>query len=147
MQVRSCLPFVYQGCVTLGFMRYVFVFCVFLMGCDTPSPGFIGIEAQRITVGESTFDVRVKDNRAEALRLNSEWAPRLAAVEPRARAAIEKVSGCKVVRVRGDQAMMVADLQCGATSAPRPPQAPLDCELDGAPRQLSGEVFVDLVCD
>ena len=127
-------------------MKYVFVFCVLVMGCDMPSTAFLGVEAQRITVGQSTFDVRVKNNRAEALRLNSEWAPRLAAVEPRARAAIEKVSGCKVARVRGDQAMMVADLQCGAASVPLPPQAPLTCELDGAPRQLSGEVFVDLIC-
>lgn len=127
-------------------MRYVFVFAVLLMGCDTPSPAFKGAEVQRITVGQSTFDIRLRDNRAEAIRVNSEWAPRLAAVEPRARAAIEKVSGCEVKRLRGDQAMMVADLKCGKEAVPLPPQAPLTCELDGAPRVLGEEVYLDLVC-
>jgi hypothetical protein len=128
-------------------MRYILILAVLLMGCDTASPAFRGVEAQRITVGQSTFDIRVRENRAEVIRINSEWAPRMAAVEPRARAAIAKVSGCEVKRLRGDQAMMVADLKCGESAVPLAPQEPLTCELDGKPRALPGEVFIDLSCE
>ena len=84
-----------------------------LAGCNTPSPAFRGIAPTRITVEGSTFDVRIDGNRAEAIRLNPEYAPRLAAVAPRATVAIETVSGCTVSRLRGDQALILATLKCG----------------------------------
>ena len=108
------------------------VFAV-LMACDTPSPAFRGIEPVRITVGKSTFDVRVRGNRAEAIRLNTEWAPRLAAVAPRAKAAIEKVSGCEVTKLEGDQALILARLKCGKGAAPLvvvPERIEYDCDID-----------------
>ena len=37
-----------------------------LVACDTPSRDFKGIAATRITVMGSTFDVRIKERRAEA---------------------------------------------------------------------------------
>jgi hypothetical protein len=128
-------------------MYYVLFILVFLLACDRPSQAFRGVVPQRVSIGDSIFDIRVKEQRAEALRLNSEWAPRRAAVEPRARAAIEKASGCKVARIRGDPAMIVADLSCGSTPAPLPVRGPLECEMDGRPLISGGEVYIDMSCD
>ena len=113
-----------------------------LAACDTPGPGFRGIDPVRISVGKSTFDVRVDGTRAQAIRLNMEWAPRPAAVAPRAVAAIEQVSGCRVVRLDGDQAVILAKLKCGTGTAPRPPgPRSFDCEVEPL-----GGGLVDLTC-
>ena len=102
-----------------------------LVACDTPTKEYRGIDPVRVHLGGSTFDIRVKGRRAQAIRTNMEWAMRLSSVGPRAIWAIEAVSGCTVRRLTGDQALMQATLDCGA-GAPRPPQnAPeLACELD-----------------
>ena len=113
-------------------MRWVFLSCFVALGaCNTPGPGYRGVAPVRVEVGGSTFDIRVKGRRAQAMRINMEWAMRLASVGPRAIWAIEAVSGCKVDRLTGDQALMEATLDCGS-GAPRPPRnAPeLLCELD-----------------
>lgn len=129
-------------------MRCVSLFLALLLcGCDTPSPSFQGAAAARITVGESVFDVRIADRRAEAIRLNSEWVPRLEAVAPRAMAAIEKVSGCEVRRLYGDQAMIRADLKCKGKALPAPPRQPLYCATEGAPYARGDWLVVDIVCD
>lgn len=118
-----------------------------LAGCDTPSPAFKGVPAQRVTIGQSTFDVRIKESRAEALRLNSEWAPRLKAVAPRATIAIEKVSGCAVKRLYGDQAMVRADLACNGRPAPAPQQpVPLACEEAAPARAQAGMLVYEIRC-
>ena len=113
-------------------MRAVVISLVLcLSGCGTPGPEFRGVPATRMEVGGSTFDIRVKGRRAEAIRQNPEWAMRLSSVAPRAFYAIEAVSGCRVRRLTGDQAQMVAYLDCGQ-GAPRPPfRLPeLECEID-----------------
>ncbi|RKF14655.1 hypothetical protein D6850_07160 [Roseovarius spongiae] len=115
-----------------------------LAGCDAPSPEFRGIAPHRVEIGLSRFDVRVSGARAEAIRVNGEWAPRLAATAPGGVAAIERVSRCKVRRLRGDQAMMTADLDCGGAPRPLPPERPkyLDCgsvDLD--------EGSAEFICD
>ncbi len=113
-----------------------------LAACDTPGPGFRGIDPVRISVGKSTFDVRVNGTRAQAIRLNMEWAPRPAAVAPRAVAAIEQVSGCRVTRLDGDQAVILAKLDCGTGTRPRAPgPRALDCEVEPL-----GGGLVDLIC-
>ena len=115
---------------------------VVLAACDTPSPAFRGVEPVRIKVGQSMFDIRVKDSRAEAIRLNMEWAPRPEAVAPRAVAAIEAVSRCRVARLDGDQALMTARLDCGAGPPPAPvfPES-LDCDYHDL-----GEAYGELIC-
>nr|WP_309503184.1 hypothetical protein [uncultured Roseovarius sp.] len=102
-----------------------------LAACDTPALEFHGVPPVRVKVGQSLFDVRMTESRAEAIRVNSEWAPRLAATAPRGVTAIEAASGCKVRRLRGDQVIMTADLDCGGTLRPLPEPAPqyLDCGL------------------
>jgi hypothetical protein len=96
-------------------MRRIWIIAPLVLGigCNTPSLGFYGVEPSVITVDGSTFDVRIKDLKAEAIRTNAQYAPRLGPIGERAAAAIEKVSGCTVSRYSGDQAVIVATLRCG----------------------------------
>ncbi len=128
-------------------MRRMLVLFLLLMACDTPSRDFRESPAQRVTVEDSVFDVRLMNGRAEALRLNSEWAPRLSSVEPRARVAMEVVSGCQVIRLRGDQAMMIADLRCADTVPPPPPVEPIFCSIEEEPNSPSERVLFEVRCD
>lgn len=100
-----------------------------LAACNTPSPGFRGVDPVRVTVGPSVFDVRVADGQAEALRVSSEYAPRMGPIGPRATLAIEQVSGCTVRRLGGDQAMIRASLSCGARSASPPVPPSYSCAV------------------
>ncbi|MDE1130991.1 MAG: hypothetical protein OSA49_05455 [Ascidiaceihabitans sp.] len=95
-------------------MRYValMIFCTALAACNTPSIGFRGIDPVKVTLEGSTFDVRVNGTVAEAIRTNMQYAPRLGPIGGRASVAIEQVSGCKVKRFGGDQAVIVAELDC-----------------------------------
>ena len=86
-------------------MRW-FPLLLLLTACNTPTPAFYGVDPVRIHLAGSTFDIRVKDRRAEAIRLNMEWAPRLSSVGEKAVLAIEKVSGCEVSRLKGDAALV-----------------------------------------
>ncbi len=85
-----------------------------LAGCNTPPLGFAGVDPVRVQVERSVFDVRVRGDRAHALRLNPEYTNSLAAVAPRARRAIQQASGCRVVEgsVAGDAIFVTAALEC-----------------------------------
>lgn len=85
-----------------------------LTACNTPSAEFQGIEPQIVNVAQSTFEVRVNGNAAEALRTNSEYSPSMSYVADRATTAIEHASGCTVLAgsLSGDPAMVRADLSC-----------------------------------
>lgn len=111
-------------------MRFLgLISLVAVVACDTASPEFAGVAPVRVSIGETVFDVRVAGRRAEAVRLNAELAPRLASVGVPAVLAIERVSGCKVARLNGDQAMMRATLDCGSgTPRPLPRTAYLECD-------------------
>ena len=80
--------------------------------CNTAGPHFRGLPATRITVEGSTFDVRVRDELAEAIRINAEYAPRFGPIKRRAGIAMAQVSGCEVKDVRGDQAQATGILDC-----------------------------------
>jgi len=90
-----------------------------LAGCNTPPLGFAGSTPERVTVGQSTFDVRIKEDRAHALRINREFAPNIAFVAGRASKAIAQVSGCTVVpgSLVGDPIFITADLDCATAPA------------------------------
>ena len=92
-----------------------------LVGCNTPLLGFRGVAPVTISVDGSTFDVRVGNLRAQAIRTNMQYAPRMGPIAGRAKAAIEQVSGCKVVQVGGDQALVTAALNCGKGLPPPKP--------------------------
>jgi len=87
---------------------------ILLTGCDSPHPQFSRVEAKKITVAGSTFKIRIRDDRAEAIRTNFEALPKIGDTFPKAAQAIEIASGCKVVpdSMRGDPALMVAKLDC-----------------------------------
>ncbi|WP_212733851.1 hypothetical protein [Sulfitobacter sabulilitoris] len=100
-------------------MRLILILlCCALAACNTPGPHFRGLDATRVTVDGSTFDVRVRDRLAEALRVNPQYAPRFGPIAGRAKQAIEQVSGCEVTEVRGDQALATGLLECGKTPPP-----------------------------
>ena len=116
--------------------------CLFMGACNTPGPAFRGVDPVRVTVGKSTFDVRVDGTRAQAIRLNPEWAPRREAVQPRAVAAIEQVSGCTAARLDGDQVVIVARLDCGDGLPPAPRATDFACRVDPY-----GGGYADLICE
>ena len=98
--------------------------CLALAACNAPSPYFRGQAAERVVIETNVFDVRVRGELAEAVRLSRGWTPRLHGIVPYAEAAMERVSGCDVVRITGDQALLLGELECGpqrrrTRSAPR----------------------------
>ncbi len=85
---------------------------VLLAACDGPTPHFAGIAPVMVTMDGSTFAVRRRADLAEAVRTNSQYAPRMGPIANRAARAITQVTGCKVRDVRGDQAVVLARLDC-----------------------------------
>lgn len=88
---------------------------VLLAACDSPAPALMGTDATRITIDTVEFSIRIRGERAEAIRTNMMPNPSIGSVYPRAVQAIEQVSGCRVIEdsLRGDVAVMRADLGCG----------------------------------
>lgn len=129
-----------------------FVLCLFavaLGGCNAPSPHFAGAQPTRIAVDGSVFDVRVRGALAESIRVNDQYAPRLGPIGPRAALAMERVSGCRVTRVLGDQAQQLGQLDCG-TGTPSPPLRPTpryDCmEIPSGVGRGDGYEYLDYDC-
>jgi hypothetical protein len=92
-------------------MRLLVLLCL-LAACNTPTGPFRGLAPQRVTVDGSTFDVRVSGDLAEAIRVNAQYAPRMGPIDARAARAMAEVSGCRVKRVTGDQALLLGRLDC-----------------------------------
>lgn len=84
-----------------------------LAACNTAGPHFRGLPATTVTVDGSVFDVRVRGELAEAIRTNTEYAPRFGPIRERAGRAMAMVSGCEVKEMRGDQAQATGILRCG----------------------------------
>ena len=93
---------------------FVLILTLALWACNAPAPAFRGIAPTRVVVDGSVFDVRVKGTRAEAIRTNTQYAPRAPAIHDKAAFAIAQVSGCRVTRMTGDQAQAFATLACGS---------------------------------
>lgn len=98
-------------------LRFAFLMllCLSAAACDSPSMAFSGVPAQSITIGPSTFSVRVKGDRAEAVRVSRELRPSKSAILARSAVAIERASGCRIKGggPDGDQAVQRAKLDCG----------------------------------
>lgn len=99
--------------------RWLVIVIWAVTGCGGPTPHFRGVEATRISVDGSVFDVRVRGNLAEAIRQNPQYAPRLGPIGDRAAFAMGQVSGCKVEGVLGDQAVITGVLDCGGKGGGR----------------------------
>ncbi|WP_282120835.1 hypothetical protein [Ruegeria atlantica] len=83
-----------------------------LAACSAGTPHFRDVPATRVAVNGSVFDVRVRDQLAEAVRINSQYAPRLGRIRDRAALAMAQVSGCPLLDVLGDAAVTVGILGC-----------------------------------
>ncbi|SMO86717.1 hypothetical protein [Ruegeria faecimaris] len=83
-----------------------------LAACSAGTPHFRDVQAKRIAVNGSVFDVRVRGDLAEAVRVNSQYAPRLGPIRERAAMAMAQVSGCPILDVLGDAAVTVGVLGC-----------------------------------
>lgn len=90
----------------------LFLALLLLAACNTPTAPFRGIKPVRVTIDGSSFDVRVRGDLAEAIRVNAQYAPRLGLIEGRAARAMAQASGCAVRRVSGDQALLLGQLDC-----------------------------------
>ena len=58
------------------------------------------------------FQVRIKEDRADAIRVSKHMMPRKRRVFDAAAMAIERVAGCPVRRIEGDAAIVLARLRC-----------------------------------
>jgi hypothetical protein len=119
-----------------------------LAACNAPGPHFRGLPATRVTVDGSVFDVRVRDRLAEAMRVNTQYAPRFGPIRERAGRAMALVSGCEVAEVRGDQALATGILDCGdGPPRRRSPTAELDCVvMEGTLPPLFPDPATNLDC-
>ncbi len=93
-------------------LRLLVIPIVLLSACGTPGPYFRSAPVTRIAVDGSVFDVRVRGDLAEAIRMNVQYAPRFGPIRARAAFAMAKASGCRVTEVRGDQAVATGILAC-----------------------------------
>ena len=131
-------------------MRLVLLCLLLLSACNTAGPHFRGLPATTVTVDGSTFDVRVNGDLAEAIRTNTQYAPRFGPIRDRAARAMQTVSGCMVKEVRGDQAVATGILDCG-DGGPRidrlTPQGEYEClTIDSYVSPATNELVLDVDC-
>ncbi|MCF6444900.1 hypothetical protein [Nereida sp. MMG025] len=120
-----------------------------LAACDMAGPAFLGAEPMYVEVGGSAFTVRQRDDRAEVIRTNMEWAPDRGAVADKMKIAIEVTTGCTVRdgTLEGDQAVRRARLKCSG-DAPyqitrRPP---LRCQGNTLETVTTDGAEIELTC-
>lgn len=134
-----------------GMVRSFLPLMALLMACNAPSPHFRGVPATRVTVDGSVFDVRVKGNLAEAIRVNAQYAPRFGPIRSRAAFAMAQVSGCKVTRVDGDQALATGKLSCAGRpdswTGPIGPSSYSCVQLSQWLRDSGEATWVEFECD
>ncbi len=121
-----------------------------LAGCARTGRYFRDAPVTRIAVAGSVFDVRVRGDLAEAVRVNPQYAPRFGPVRARAGFAMAQVSGCRVQTVLGDQALALGMLDCDGQSRARalPSSGAFSCiEVDQWLNKGPGPAHVEFDCD
>lgn len=103
-----------QSC---GMIR--FLLPLLLAACSSGTPHFRNAPATRVAVNGSVFDVRVRGELAEAVRVNPQYAPRLGPIRDRAALAMAQVSGCPILDVLGDAAVTLGVLGCDREAGER----------------------------
>ncbi|OWU71762.1 hypothetical protein [Marinibacterium profundimaris] len=121
-----------------------------LAACDAPSPYFAGQPVTRVAVDGSVFDVRIRGDLAESVRISPEYAPRLGPIGGRAALAMEQASGCHVRRLLGDQALQLGQLTCDDDRRQAPvlrPTPQYDClETPSGVYREDGLEYLDYDC-
>ncbi len=93
--------------------RYLVISLLFLLAACTGGQGhFAGAKLTRVSLEGAVFEVRLRGNLAEAIRINPQYAPRLGPLRALAEEAMAVASGCEVTTVLGDQAVMIGVLDC-----------------------------------
>lgn len=113
-----------------------------LMSCNGPGLEFRDREATQVRMDGLTFNIFVKDGRAEAVRIGFVNRRDLGRVYVSAARAMETASGCKVIdkSMRGDPAQMWARLNCS-----RRLERTLSCKLDATNRKRQSDLVA--ACD
>ncbi|MBL4766908.1 MAG: hypothetical protein JKY94_04235 [Rhodobacteraceae bacterium] len=133
--------------------RFIWMIVVLLGACDSPSAHFRDSPATRVSVGKSVFDVRVRGNIAESIRVNVQYAPRLGRMAGLATRAMRQVSGCEVEHVLGDASVQLGLLNCGPNAPDwaailRQGTGRYDCfEVGAWTSGSSGTYYSDFECD
>lgn len=117
-----------------------------------PGLEFAQVKPTRVSVDGSVFDVRVVARQAQAIRVNRQYAPRLGPIGARAVLAMQQVSGCDVVRLKGDAALLVGRLRCANDKVPIPAsrtvRGSLDCyAIESFVSAATGELITHYDCD
>lgn len=133
--------------------RYICMAVVLLAACNDPSQHFQNVPATRVAVGKAMFDVRVRGNIAESIRVNEQYAPRLGPLAGQAATAMRRVSGCQVEHVLGDASVQLGLLNCGPNAPDwsailRQGTGRFDCiEVGAWTSGSSGTYYSDFECD
>ncbi|WP_198654829.1 hypothetical protein [Albibacillus kandeliae] len=130
-------------------IRALLLLLVMLAACDTPGLAFRDRAVTRIAIAGDIFDVRLSGRLAEAIRLNTRYAPRAGPIAARAVAAMTLASGCVVSDLRGDQAVFTGLLACKGV---RDPTAPLSVPsgyscLETRATGTGGRRYAEFDCD
>ncbi|WP_171125318.1 MULTISPECIES: hypothetical protein [unclassified Ruegeria] len=100
-------------------MKRLLTLLLMLAACSAGTPQFRDVPATRIAVNGSVFDVRVRGELAEAVRIDTQYAPRLGPIRDRAALAMAQVPGCPILDVLGDAAVTVGVLGCDRQAGER----------------------------
>lgn len=93
------------------------------------------------------FEVRHRAGYAEAIRTNVIWGVRMADVANNGGRAIERATGCHVVWLQGDPAVLLAGLDCGdGLKPPRRPRGQAVCSGRLSSADGRGERDVVFTC-
>ncbi|MBV7377465.1 hypothetical protein [Maritimibacter dapengensis] len=87
---------------------------VALVGCNSPSPQFMGGDSSTVEAGGMTFGVWRVGDEVEVIRTSSHAMPRLSVIRANAEVAIRRATGCPVEdgSLVGDQSVIKARLDC-----------------------------------
>ena len=87
-------------------------------GCNTPTPEFYGSAQRDVVLGDAEYRVFWSEDRAQAIRMSSQWGP---SPDPAGEiaAAIQLATSCTVVGVmQGDAVLAPARIDCGGGTRP-----------------------------
>ncbi|NOR62673.1 MAG: hypothetical protein GQ535_09305 [Rhodobacteraceae bacterium] len=97
-------------------MKSVFAGCLLFVStaCSSPSPQYLGVDANEQVISGVRFDVYQLDAKAQAIRLQGRLDGGKASIRLAAIHAIEAATGCSVIRtsVEGDNEVIDALLTC-----------------------------------
>lgn len=96
----------------------IIVFFIALLGCDSPGPGFSGSPVTRVSHGGYEFSLRRSGSFVQIIRTNFLRRPDINLIGSSAEHVVEAHFGCPAVKMRGDVAMMVAQIDCSRAVVP-----------------------------